>query len=437
MDGSTLAERIVAPDLARGLMLLLIALANVSWHLYGAPTSGLSAHRAGASGPEAILQSIAITVIDARSYPLFAFLFGYGIWQLYTRQQRNGLDDRAARRLLQRRHLWLIGFGAVHAALLWYADVLGAYGLIGLIVVGLFLRRRDRTLITWIVVLGGILALLAIAALIAGMVMPPEAAEVALAGPQLAAITPYLDSVLPRLQLWLPVTVGQGVLGLVVPLAVLIAILCARHRVLESPATHRRLLTRVTVAGIAIGWAGATPSVLVHHGVLSLPSWAPMLLHGCTGLFAALGYAAGFALIAARITPTRPAGPFVGALTAVGRRSLSSYLLQSVIFAPLLSAWGLGLGGLLTQWQAALVAVITWLLSVAVAVTLDRAGRRAPAEWLLRRLIAAAPKRRTAAVGGGSDPSKSRSSRRLRRGQASSSTGSSGSRSVRSSRKRR
>lgn len=387
MNDSAVTGRIVAPDLARGLMLLLIALANVSWHLYGTPTAGLSAHRTGATGPDLVWQSIAITAVDARSYPLFAFLFGYGIWQLYGRQQRRGQDERSARRLLQRRHLWLIGFGAVHAALLWYADVLGAYGLVGLITVGLFLRRRDRTLISWIVGLGGILALLAILALIAGVVLPAEAARLELAGPQLAAITPYLDSVLPRLQLWLPVTVGQGVLGLVVPMAVLIAILCARHRVLESPENHRRLLVRVALAGIAVGWLGAVPSVLVQQRLLELPPWSPVLLHGFTGLFAALGYAAVFALLAARMAAARRPGRVVGALTAVGKRSLSCYLFQSVIFAPLFSAWGLGLGGRLTQWQAALIAILTWLLSVAFAAALERAGRRGPAEWLLRRLV--------------------------------------------------
>ena len=74
------------------------------------------------------------------------------------------------------------------------------------------------------------------------------------------------------------------------------------------------------------------------------------------------------------------------ALTAVGKRSLTSYLLQSVIFAPLLCAWGLGLGGVLDQWQAALVAVAAWLVTVAVAVTLDRRGLRGPAERALRAL---------------------------------------------------
>jgi uncharacterized membrane protein YeiB len=217
--------------------------------------------------------------------------------------------------------------------------------------------------------------------------MSPEYATQTITAPQPAAIPSYLDSVLPRLQLWVPITIGQGVLGLVVPLAVLIAILCARHRVLEAPQDHRRLLTRVAVVGILIGWAGALPSVLVHFGVLRLPSWGPMLLHGLTGFCAALGYAALFALLAERFGTARAPGRLVGALTAVGRRSLSCYLFQSLIFAPLLSAWGLGLGGVLTQWQAVLLAMITWLGSVAFAVALDRAGHRGPAEWLLRLLI--------------------------------------------------
>jgi hypothetical protein len=49
-----MTTRAVAPDLARGLMLLLIALANVPWYLYGAPTSPVSAHRTGATGPDTV-----------------------------------------------------------------------------------------------------------------------------------------------------------------------------------------------------------------------------------------------------------------------------------------------------------------------------------------------------------------------------------------------
>ncbi|CAL9470482.1 hypothetical protein SUDANB121_02840 [Nocardiopsis dassonvillei] len=378
-------RRALAPDLARGVMLLSIALANVPWFLYGAQTSGVSAHRAGATGLDALWQTIAIIAVDGRSYPLFAFLFGYGIWQLYTRQRGRAPDEAPALRLLRSRHLWMLAFGAVHAALLWFGDILGAYGLVGLIVTWLFLRRTDRTLVAWAVGLACLLGLAAVATAVAGaLVQGSGPASEAL--PQLAAVTPYADSVLPRLRMWAVVTVGQGVLGLVVPIAVLTAILCARHRVLEDPGAHRTLLVRTAVLGIAAGWLGAVPSVLVHHGVWDLPEWAPLLPGGFTGLFAALGYAALIALVAARIADSGGPGRIATALTAVGKRSLSCYLFQSVVFAPLLCAWGLGLGGVVTQWQAALLAVATWLASAVLAVALERAGRRGPAEWLLRVL---------------------------------------------------
>ncbi|GAA3655179.1 DUF418 domain-containing protein [Microbacterium marinilacus] len=382
---STTAGRAVAPDVARGLMLLLIALANVSWFLYGHTTSSVNAHRVGTTGLDAVWQSVAIIAIDGRSYPLFAFLFGYGIWQLYTRQQALGRDERAARRLLQVRNLLLIVFGAVHAALLWYGDVLGAYGLIGLIVVWLFLRRADRTLWTWAIVLVSLLAAGAALGIVGGLTIPPEYVAMTEASlPQLAGISPYTASILPRLAFWAPLVVGQGVIGLVVPAAVLLAIVFARRRVLEAPWEHRTLLRRTAIVGVAVGWAGAVPELLVHHGAWDVPDWTAVMLQSVTGLFAALGYVALFALATAGAG--RAPGAIGRALAAVGKRSLSSYLLQSVIFAPVLCAWGLGLGGVLSPWQAALFAVAVWLVSVGVAMALERAGRRGPAEWLLRAL---------------------------------------------------
>lgn len=65
---------------------------------------------------------------------------------------------------------------------------------------------------------------------------------------------------------------------------------------------------------------------------------------------------------------------------------MTCYLLQSLLFAPVLAAWGLGLGTGLTDWQVALYAVAVWLVTVAVAVWLDRTGRRGPFERLLRHL---------------------------------------------------
>lgn len=379
--------RAIAPDLARGLMLLMIALANMPFHLFGREVGATSMHVDGGDVGDRIWQGIAIVAIDGRSYPLFAFLFGYGIWQLYRTQLAAGATSQEARRLLRRRHAWMLAFGAVHAALLWGGDIVGAYGLVGVLVGWLFLERRDRTLVLWSSVLGGLLVLGALAWMGMGLVMTAfglgDLGGTAL--PQTAGIDSYPASVLARLAMWVPVTFVQGVFGLAVPVAVLLAILAARRGVLEEPERHRALLTRVAVGGIAIGWSTGVLAFLEHVDVIPVMPTTFWMLHTAAGVAGGLGYAALFGLVAARLA-RRPLGRVSRALTAVGKRSLTSYLLQSVLFAPVLSAWGLGLGGVLTEWQGALYALGVWLVTVAVAVALDAAGRRGPAETLLRRL---------------------------------------------------
>ena len=76
-------------------------------------------------------------------------------------------------------------------------------------------------------------------------------------------------------------------------------------------------------------------------------------------------------------------------LTAVGQNSLTCYLGQSVVFGPLLAAWGLGIGGGLNSAAAAAVALGAWALWAVVATLLTQRGRRGPAEWLLRKVTKA------------------------------------------------
>ncbi|QCR19646.1 hypothetical protein C1N71_09625 [Agrococcus sp. SGAir0287] len=403
--------RAIAPDLARGLMLLLIALANMPWHLFGRETALTSMHHVDGSLGDHAWQAIAIVAVDGRSYPLFAFLFGYGIWQLYRRQLAAGATSREARRLLRRRHWWMLAFGAVHAALLWVGDIIGAYGLVGLLVGWIFLERRDRTIVVWAWILGALLVLGAAATAVMGVLAGALGIDVEgddAAIPSIAGIDSYTASILARLGMWAIVAPTQGVLGLVVPIAILLAILAARHGILEEPERHRTLLTRVAVAGVAIGWAGGLLALAEHLGSFdALPSWTFSLMHVATGLPAGVGYAAVFALVAARMA-RRPLGVVGRSLTAVGKRSMTSYLVQSVLFAPVLSAWGLGIGGVLTEWQGALYAVGVWLVTVAVAVALERAGRPGPAETLLRRLAYPADARaRPTPVAAGAAPAAS------------------------------
>ncbi|WP_106507487.1 hypothetical protein [Brachybacterium timonense] len=138
--------RALAPDLARGLMLALIALANVSWFVWGMPTTGASPHPEDGTVLDRLAQTVMIIAADGRSYPLFAFLFGYGMVQYYRARIDRGLTPRTVRIQLRRRHWAMILLGLLHAALLFMGDILGAYGLIGLLLVWILFDRSTRTL---------------------------------------------------------------------------------------------------------------------------------------------------------------------------------------------------------------------------------------------------------------------------------------------------
>jgi uncharacterized protein len=389
-------ERALAPDLARGLMLLMIVLANTPWYLYGQRTGLSSVHPEEGTVLDRAVQLLIITFVDSRVYPMFAFLFGYGMVQLFSRQVAAGTPVKAARRLLRKRNLWLLVFGFVHAALLWYGDVLGAYGLAGLVLVALFFRRKDQTLLIWAIALAGSLVTGAIVALMGA----PFAAR-ALAGKSfpsflanstaLAGIESYPESILGRLMFWPFLVLFQGLLGMVVPVMLLLAFWAARRRILEEPGQHLPLLRRIATIGLAVGWSFGLVHALEHLGVLPIPDqvfWVFLATQGTTGLFGGLGYVALFGLLGHRIaTRGRPPGPATVAVTAVGKRSLSCYLAQSVLCAPALAAWGFGLGAVFGSFAVAVFAVGVWLLTVVIAYISERAGVRGPAETLLRRLV--------------------------------------------------
>ncbi|WP_336669908.1 DUF418 domain-containing protein [Tsukamurella sp. USMM236] len=382
---SVTGRRSIAPDLARGVMLVLIAVANVPYFLWGRPT-GTGAHSADGSVADRVVQTVAITGIDSRVYPMFAFLFGYGIVQLYTRQLAAGTEQRVARRILRRRHWWMLAFGFVHAALLWYGDILGAYAITGLVLVWLFLRRSDRALAIWasvLVLLSGAFSVLTVVA-----AASVDSGGTAAATTDANAIPEYGAAMAERVTTWAEIMIPTVVFGFIVPAAVLLGMLAARHRVLDAPAAHAALLRPCAVVGLAIGWG--TGLLLALQNLDALPfgptaDWVLLALHTLGGLFGGLGYVAVFGLLAIRLE-RGGAGAFATAVQALGKRSMSGYLAQSVVFSPLLAAWGLGLGQYLSSWSATLLAVAVWAATVMIAVRLERAGRRGPAETLLRRL---------------------------------------------------
>ena len=58
----------------------------------------------------------------------------------------------------------------------------------------------------------------------------------------------------------------------------------------------------------------------------------------------------------------------------------------SLLLAPLMAAWGLGLGGTLSTAPALAIAFAAWLVSLPIAAWMGARGIRGPTERLLRRM---------------------------------------------------
>jgi len=348
-------ERSLAPDLARGAVLLGIALANVPIYLHG---TGPGFRPVDGSGLDQALDLLVTLLVNDRSRPMFALLLGFGLVTMARRMAERGLAPRARRRVLLRRGLWLFGFGAVHAALLFEGDILGMYGLTSLLLLVL-VHRRAGVLLRW-----------AAASVVVGAAFMGVVAVFADAVPVAAPAEQWLASVPERLLTFAGGAVVGTVLLFVLAPALAGAAL-ARAGWLDRPWEHRSSLRRLALAGTVAGVTGGLPFALVVGRV-----WEPDVvvlglvagLHAVTGTAMGIAYVSMAGLVAARLhdryadpgdattatgttvtggtamtggTPRRGA---VGALAATGEQSLTSYLLQSMLFAPLLAPWGLGVG---------------------------------------------------------------------------------------------
>ncbi|MEV4712813.1 DUF418 domain-containing protein [Micromonospora sp. NPDC049374] len=374
--GGPTSVRSLAPDLARGAMLLLIALAHAHMHRYGDEPSGYRGYSTDGGFADRIVAGLQVLLVDGRALPMFAALFGYGLVQFADRRTAAGADWPATRTLLRRRSRWLIGFGLVHATLLFFGDILASYGLLGLLLVGM-LRVRDRTLIA--VAAAGTLVF-ALLSLGTGFTITENGSP-----PLPTAEANPLDAIAARLTVWAFLAPALAV-DVFAPF--LLGIWAARRRLLDQPGQHLRLLRRAALVGLAVAVVGGAPLALIDAQVwtgwgdgVAISAYA---VHGVSGIAGGLGYAALAGLLAHHLAGRR--NPVATALAATGQRSLTCYLLQSVAFVAIFAPFTAGLGGSLGDAGASAVGVAVWLTTVLLAETMRRAGRRGPAETLLRRL---------------------------------------------------
>ncbi|MDE3719900.1 DUF418 domain-containing protein [Nocardiopsis sp. N85] len=380
--GGTPAGRSPAPDLSRGFMLLFIALVNAQFFLTGPdPVRSLA---------DQIVTFVQSTLVNGRAIPLFALLFGYGAVMITRRVRAAGGGWIHVRLLLRRRGWVLLALGFAHGALLLPVDILGAYGLALVLFAGL-VRARDATLL-WT---AGVVALVStVLALVLTVMMTDPGAEGeggSAAVPSLVE-TSFSAATVERFHEWVlytPVT-----LLLVAMPMIALGMWVGHRRILEEPEAHRRTLRSAAVWGLGAAVVTGLPDALVGAEVLTVGPYAEgvsAVVHDVGGWPGGIGWAALITLLAIRPERSGSAagahGPVVSAVAAVGERSLSCYLAQSVVFTLVFAPYGAGLGASLGAAATAAVAVVTWVGCAIGSEALRRADRRGPAEVLVRRLV--------------------------------------------------
>ena len=124
------ADRIEALDFVRGVALFGILLMNIT--AFGLPEAYSNPTNAGgAEGADLWAWIVTQVGFEGTQRALFSMLFGASAILLISRLEAAGRSDAAD--IYYRRNLWLIGFGLFNAfVLLWYGDILYAYGIVAL-----------------------------------------------------------------------------------------------------------------------------------------------------------------------------------------------------------------------------------------------------------------------------------------------------------------
>lgn len=379
-------ERLTLLDALRGFALAGVLLANLrDFSLYG-----LLDEAARAALPSAGFDFWADAAMDVfvagKAMTLFALLFGVG----FALQLQRAGDDARARARFARRMLLLLGFGVLHAWLLWWGDILRYYALLGLLLIPCS-RWPARRLV---------LAGLFVALLLTSLLQPLMSGWLARFGDgdaiRAATLVAFRDGgwdkmlranfaydVYLHLAAWSLVffTLGRLLLGAGF----------GRSRWLLEPALHRtqwvRLLWACLPAGLLLTvYFALQDRDLVarwNYGLQPMPArMLSRLLRNAAYLLTALGYLAAFVL--AWLSPRGQRA--LARFAPIGRMALTHYIVQSVAGVALFYGVGLGIG---PRYGMAAV-LVAFVAIFAAQAWLGRwwlaRYRFGPLEWLWRSL---------------------------------------------------
>ena len=325
---------------------------------------------------------VVFALFSSKAYAIFALLFGFSFATIMANERARGGDFTA-------RFVWrlalLFAIGSLHG-LIYRGDILQILAVVGVLLIPFDKVRSDRVL-------------LIVAALCLAQFPLLARAWGAAGGAGWAAASPLYwgDSGLNVLANGtfaetLEVNVRLGWIakwsfyfetgrGMQIAGLFLIGMVLQRRRLLAEAADRRGLWLGVLAGGAAL-WAAASLTE-----PLALPSGGPTMtdisLSELFVAYQALG-ATAFQVALFVLVWHSPLRSLLATLVPAGRMTLTLYVGQSLVFAPILYGYGLGLWDDLSNAETVLLGLAAFAAQIAFAALWFRAFRYGPLEWLWR-----------------------------------------------------
>lgn len=373
-------ERIISIDVMRGFALLGIFVVNMLF--FHSPYIYINPYTWFQNPSDFETFKMIDIFVQGSVYPLFSMLFGYGLAMQFLKSTANGgpFAKFAVRRLTI-----LLIIGCIHAFLIWAGDILITYALAGFVLI-LMIRLKP----IWLLLISIFLFLIPNGLLYGlvylGSLLEPNATIIYTGIQEIeASIVAYGqgswgDIFSQRLADWLYMS-GNGLIVISMLFTIVPFLL------LGAAAAKWKLIERARE--LKVYWMITVLVMLIAGTVIK---WLPYLLEanlftmGIQDTFGGPLQAIAYAGIIALVCSIPFAAKILSPISKVGRMSMTTYLMQSIIATTIFYAYGFGLYGKIDLSTGTWMAIGIYAFQVVFAEIWFTKFKQGPVELLWRKL---------------------------------------------------
>ncbi|WP_025905253.1 DUF418 domain-containing protein [Mammaliicoccus sciuri] len=368
-------QRIFSIDALRGFSLLGILLMNILTFAY--PYQIINPfeffqHQDGA------WFKISSLFIIASFYPIFAFLFGYGLSIMYQNSLDKGLNYYP---MITRRLLFLLLLGIIHGVFIFYGDILSTYALLGLIAI-IFVRLKPQFTLVALSIGIGIFVLLYLLPMI--LLKDVTQIESFVGLQELERVNNILSSadyvsIIGFNLKYFGMNIANAIL--VGPFSILPIMLFGiyAHQInwFNKIKQHKNLYMVIGVVVLILGLAIKMIQIVLEGSVTS-----QLMSQMIGGPIVALSYIIFFVILCEDQTARKILTP----LQSIGKLSLTTYIMQSVICIFIFYGVGFNFYGKLPVLNIYIIGIVIYFVQLIVSYLYSMKFKQGPLEKLWRKV---------------------------------------------------